>query len=714
MNAEFREKYRERGWAIFPLAPETKQPRSGVKWSQDFHGEWADDDNIAVALGDRSGDLVDIDLDWPESAGLGAALFEDKSASFGRPSSPRSHYLFKSKVKTRKFKLPNSFLSKDVPDEHSLMVAEIRSTGAYTMFPGSVHPSGERVEWANDADVAPIEGEKLGRAVGLLAFLAVCARFWGGPGTRHECALATAAILRRAQIPEEHAQRYIGELCSDDEEIDDRMRTVADTYANDLSAVSGWEKFRDALELPDDARDVLYGWLGIEKERRKVEVDVDGFNERYAVIRNDSQVGILVENRDPDSLFDRVTYSVMSKSSFLLLEGAREHSAKAWLQSPTRRTYQGGFVFDPKGDHAGYLNLWRGWATTPKPGDWRLMRYHINSILADDDPENADYILHWMAWMVQNPDQPAEVALVFRGKKGCGKGTLGRALRMIAGQHGMHVSNPRHLVGNFNLHMRDCIFLFADEAFWAGDKQAEGTLKRIITEDTLLIEPKGVDVKSTKNRLHIMVASNEDWVVPATTDERRFAIFDCSDDVIGDRPYFSDLYAELQNGGLEAMLHDLLAMDLGDWHPRDDIPQTSALRDQIEQSERADRALVRQVLEMGVLPGTHAEYTETNELLYPHFRSRLNRMPYGSRITDKAAGSVLTEIATEKSNNGQLCIGINDEGRPAFKRVTCYIMLALSKARSRFDADGQWPDGPKDWVHERESGDPLDLDDLPF
>ena len=154
--------------------------------------------------------------------------------------------------------------------------------------------------------------------------------------------------------------------------------------------------------------------------------------------------------------------------------------------------------------------------------------------------------------------------------------------------------------------MRDCIFLLADEAFWAGDKQAEGTLKRIITEDTLLIEPKGVDVKSTKNRLHIMVASNEDWVVPATTDERRFAIFDCSDDVIGDRPYFSDLYAELQNGGLEAMLHDLLAMDLGDWHPRDDIPQTSALRDQIEQSERADRALVRQVLEMGVLPGTHA------------------------------------------------------------------------------------------------------------
>ncbi len=120
MNTKLLEKYRQNGWTIFPLAPRTKEPRQGVKWSQEFTGDWSDNDNIAVALGDRSGGLVDIDLDWPESAALGAALFEDRSASFGRQSSPRSHYLFKSKLKTRKFKLPNSFLSKDVPDEHSL------------------------------------------------------------------------------------------------------------------------------------------------------------------------------------------------------------------------------------------------------------------------------------------------------------------------------------------------------------------------------------------------------------------------------------------------------------------------------------------------------------------------------------------------------------------------------------------------------------------
>ena len=37
------------------------------------------------------------------------------------------------------------------------------------------------------------------------------------------------------------------------------------------------------------------------------------------------------------------------------------------------------------------------------------------------------------------------------------------------GQHALKISNAKHLVGNFNSHLRDCVFLFADEAFFAGD-----------------------------------------------------------------------------------------------------------------------------------------------------------------------------------------------------------------------------------------------------
>jgi hypothetical protein len=65
-------------------------------------------------------------------------------------------------------------------------------------------------------------------------------------------------------------------------------------------------------------------------------------------------------------------------------------------------------------------------------------------------------------------------------------------------------------------------------------------------------------------------------VVPASHDERRYAINDIdprySRGVAPEevrKEYFGALNAELRDGGAEAMLYDLLQMDLGDWHPRE-------------------------------------------------------------------------------------------------------------------------------------------------
>ena len=48
--------------------------------------------------------------------------------------------------------------------------------------------------------------------------------------------------------------------------------------------------------------------------------------------------------------------------------------------------------------------------------------------------------------------------------------------------------------------------LFSDEALWPGDKASEGDLKRLITEPTLFIEPKGLDGFEVANCLHVIVA----------------------------------------------------------------------------------------------------------------------------------------------------------------------------------------------------------------
>jgi hypothetical protein len=204
---------------------------------------------------------------------------------------------------------------------------------------------------------------------------------------------------------------------------------------------------------------------------------------------------------------------------------------EVWLGHRRRRQYDGVDLVPnaPMVLPNGYLNLWRGFGVEPRQGTWPLMGQHVYVVLANEDPKAADYILHWLAWSVQHPGELAEVALVIRGGKGAGKGVFGNAIVKIFGEHALHIFQPSHLTGKFNGHFRSCLLLFSDEAYWAGDKKGESVLKGLITERALMIEQKGIDAIQWPNRLHIMMAANAEWVVPATHDERRFAVLDTAD-----------------------------------------------------------------------------------------------------------------------------------------------------------------------------------------
>lgn len=88
------------------------------------------------------------------------------------------------------------------------------------------------------------------------------------------------------------------------------------------------------------------------------------------------------------------------------------------------------------------------------------------------------------------------------------------------------------------------------------------------------------DIIPGRNLVHLMMASNEKWIVPAGPDARRFAVFNVSDNRKGERAFFAQLHKQLDDGGLAGMVHDLTALDLGDWHPSRDMPRTEALAEQ--------------------------------------------------------------------------------------------------------------------------------------
>jgi hypothetical protein len=177
--------------------------------------------------------------------------------------------------------------------------------------------------------------------------------------------------------------------------------------------------------------------------------------------------------------------------------------------------------------------------------------------------------------------------------------------------------------------------LFVDEAFWAGDVKGEGRLKSLVTEPTITIRPLYVQGFQVRNLLHIMMSSNNDWIVPAGHGSRRYAVFKVSRAVIGDLGYFKALNAEIDRGGAEAMLFDLLQLDLGEWHPKQ-IYETAALVEQKGHSLRGLDAWAEVILQEGALPQPMLSYP--NRCLSTHLLESakdFDQYANGSRVAKK-------------------------------------------------------------------------------
>lgn len=257
--------------------------------------------------------------------------------------------------------------------------------------------------------------------------------------------------------------------------------------------------------------------------------------------------------------------------------------ATRWIADRDRRTYLGieflPAIGEVKGT-PGYLNLWRGFSVEPRPGgSYAIFRDHLMTNVCDGDRCLFDWIFGWFAHMIQKPRDKPGTAIVLRGGMGTGKTKVGQVFGSLVRAHHFLIDDSRYLLGQFNSHMAACLFLQAEEAVWAGDKQAEGRLRGLITSEFQMIEQKGVDPIRMRNFVRLLMTSNEDWVVPAGKDERRFATFDVNPRCARNYDYFAEMDQELEAGGREALLFDLLAYDLSKVNLRE-IPKTEALLEQ--------------------------------------------------------------------------------------------------------------------------------------
>lgn len=360
---------------------------------------------------------------------------------------------------------------------------------------------------------------------------------------------------------------------------------------------------------------------------------------------------------------------------------------KWWVEHQRARHYPK-VIFSPKQEVGEAYNLWRGFGVKAIKGDCSLFWEHVEGIICGGNREHYRYVRKWLAKLVQDLDKQGESALVLRGERGVGKGVFVSAIGKLFGQHYLQISNAKHLTGNFNAHLQDAILLFGDEAFWAGDKQGEAVLKTLVTESMLFIEPKGINPFPAKNHLHIILASNSDWVVPAGMQERRFLVLDVSNERQRDFEYFQRLIDQLKNGGYEALLYDLQNEDISDFNVRD-VPSTAALLEQKLRTLDADHKWFFGKLYDGKLLDGHDIWERQilkSELQKDYVQTCMNMRV--SRINDKTSlGMFLNKVVPGLKS-------AREGGKP------CYIFPSLGECRKNFaEQVGQeidWPDAEQE------------------
>lgn len=144
--------------------------------------------------------------------------------------------------------------------------------------------------------------------------------------------------------------------------------------------------------------------------------------------------------------------------------------------------------------------------------------------LTDGDGQSYNYILDWLATMLKDRNY---CILSTIGNQGIGKGVLGSIMEKLVGKDNFSLTDNRLIKKEFNAQILNKRLVYIDE-LKVQNATEENRLKLLIN-DTIEVEKKGVDSINVRNFSSTYVSSNDFDAVRLRGDDRRFSIVDLTD-----------------------------------------------------------------------------------------------------------------------------------------------------------------------------------------
>lgn len=231
---------------------------------------------------------------------------------------------------------------------------------------------------------------------------------------------------------------------------------------------------------------------------------------------------------------------------------------------------------------------------------------HLDMTIADKREQTI--LLDWMTYVIQNPGQRVNWALLLQGAQGTGKTYFATVLSGIL-QHLVTSLEPAAIAGRFTGWAHGSQAVVVEEVRISGANKYEvlDRLKPYITNDTIQIEEKGRDHRTVPNFSSYFMLTNHKDAVPLGAGDRRYCVifgrlqtegqlFKYLGGAEAAGEYFDRLF-DLTKRRPDALAKFFYERDVSDgFSPRGRAPHTSAKDAMVHVSVSPEREMVESAI----------------------------------------------------------------------------------------------------------------------
>jgi putative DNA primase/helicase len=206
-----------------------------------------------------------------------------------------------------------------------------------------------------------------------------------------------------------------------------------------------------------------------------------------------------------------------------------------WLKDKSKRSYTS-IDFIPKARYSKTIyNTFNGFAFQEFDEKTNIIDIqpfidHLG-VLTNNEKQSIDYLINYIAHLIQKPYELPAICLVFKSGQGYGKDLLINFIeKMLGSEYVGRTAEIEDVFGNFTTILRNNLVLQVNELQGKDGFLNKEKFKNLITQENVKINDKYEKAYQQTNYSRLIICSNNLTPIEIPSDDRRFVVFEAQVD----------------------------------------------------------------------------------------------------------------------------------------------------------------------------------------